>query len=535
MDDVQKLTMIEIYNFNTKQLRVVGTFEEPWFAAKDICDILGIVNTHNSLINIPDKWKGVCKINTIGRGEQDMSIVNEAGLYKMILRSNKPQAQPFQEWVCEEVLPGIRKKGEYVLTEYKEKIEKQKKEIEKKQLALEEAQKKEEKQKKEIENQKIENEKKQLALQKELEDKEKTIKKLQRQKQVVDGKYTVYLCTTDEKENSGIFTIGKATDLENRLKSYNDNKLHNFKMVKYICCKSAQMMSAVETILLTKMNPYKISTSRDVFQLPQGKDVAFFTQWYDYMNKFCEDIKDDIVLEKRTEEELIKQKKEIIAEMNRIYNLENKEELKIKNKIYRLKNKHIIKIKQHIRYQKNRQKLLPLYKNYRQTHQEQIKNYKIMYKAKNLEKLREGYRKFYRKNKEKILTKNKERYEKNKEKFLTKKKERYEKNKEKILIKCKLYRDTHKEIAKKANEKYKNSGKSKERITCECGDIISYGRKRTHLQTQKHKEKLGLVEKKVNKSLTVTCECGCDIAKHHLKRHLTTKKHQTKIEAKNNV
>ena len=84
------------------------------------------------------------------------------------------------------------------------------------------------------------------------------------------------------------------------------------------------------------------------------------------MNKFCEDIKDDIVLEKRTEEELIKQKKEIIAEMNRIYNLENKEELKIKNKIYRLKNKHIIKIKQHIRYQKNRQKLLPLYKNYRQ-------------------------------------------------------------------------------------------------------------------------------------------------------------------------
>ncbi len=136
MEPLQKLTAIEIYNFKSQQLRVVGTFEEPWFAAKDICDILGIVNTHNSLINIPDKWKGVCKINTL-KGDQEMSIVNESGLYKMILRSNKSEAQPFQEWVCEEVLPGIRKKGEYVLEEYKHKLEEKTREAEERQKTIE--------------------------------------------------------------------------------------------------------------------------------------------------------------------------------------------------------------------------------------------------------------------------------------------------------------------------------------------------------------------------------------------------------------
>ena len=59
-----------------------------------------------------------------------MLVVNEAGLYKLIMRSNKPIAEKFQEWVCEDVLPSIRKKGEYILEEYKQKLEKQEKELE---------------------------------------------------------------------------------------------------------------------------------------------------------------------------------------------------------------------------------------------------------------------------------------------------------------------------------------------------------------------------------------------------------------------
>ena len=61
---------------------------------------------------IPEKWRSSEKLNTFG-GEQNMIIINEAGLYKLIMRSNKPIAQKFQEVVCEEILPSLRKKGEY--------------------------------------------------------------------------------------------------------------------------------------------------------------------------------------------------------------------------------------------------------------------------------------------------------------------------------------------------------------------------------------------------------------------------------------
>ena len=61
---------------------------------------------------LPEKWRGSEKLNTFG-GEQNMNIINEAGLYKLVMRSNKPIAQKFQEVVCEEILPSLRKKGEY--------------------------------------------------------------------------------------------------------------------------------------------------------------------------------------------------------------------------------------------------------------------------------------------------------------------------------------------------------------------------------------------------------------------------------------
>ena len=65
-----------------------------------------------ALAKIPEKWKGTKVIGTLG-GKQDMRIINEAGLYKLIMRSNKPIAEKFQDFVCEEILPSLRKKGEY--------------------------------------------------------------------------------------------------------------------------------------------------------------------------------------------------------------------------------------------------------------------------------------------------------------------------------------------------------------------------------------------------------------------------------------
>jgi len=63
-----------------------------------------------ALIKLSEKCKGTKVIGTLG-GKQDMRVINEAGLYKLIMRSNKPIAEKFQEWVCEEVLPSIRKSG----------------------------------------------------------------------------------------------------------------------------------------------------------------------------------------------------------------------------------------------------------------------------------------------------------------------------------------------------------------------------------------------------------------------------------------
>jgi prophage antirepressor-like protein len=121
---------IEIYSFKGKNIRVVGTFETPLFAVKDICNILEIVNVTTAVSNIPDKWKTVRKFLRVNSNPLDMLCVNEAGLYKLIMRSNKPIAEKFQEWVCEDVLPSIRKKGEFILEEYKKQLEEKSKELE---------------------------------------------------------------------------------------------------------------------------------------------------------------------------------------------------------------------------------------------------------------------------------------------------------------------------------------------------------------------------------------------------------------------
>ena len=103
----------QTFIFDKNKIRIIGTYEEPWFVVKDLCNILGIKDNRSALRSIPDKWKKVeDSILTLG-GEQIMSVINEAGLYKLIMRSNKPIAEKFQEYVCEEILPSIRKTGEF--------------------------------------------------------------------------------------------------------------------------------------------------------------------------------------------------------------------------------------------------------------------------------------------------------------------------------------------------------------------------------------------------------------------------------------
>lgn len=101
------------------EVRVAGTSENPLFCLADVCKILGLrVDAVQSRLTDAPIRIGVT--DSIGR-EQQMNFVNEKNLYKVIMRSDKPQAESFQDWVCGEVLPSIRKHGAYMTNDTLEK------------------------------------------------------------------------------------------------------------------------------------------------------------------------------------------------------------------------------------------------------------------------------------------------------------------------------------------------------------------------------------------------------------------------------
>lgn len=94
-------------------VRVVDMNGEPWFVARDVCECLELGNPRTSIALLDEDEKGVHTMDTPG-GAQEMSIVSEAGLYSLILRSRKPEAKAFKRWITHEVLPAIRKHGGYL-------------------------------------------------------------------------------------------------------------------------------------------------------------------------------------------------------------------------------------------------------------------------------------------------------------------------------------------------------------------------------------------------------------------------------------
>lgn len=97
-------------NPNLGKVRVVEQNGEPWFVAADVCNALGIDRAQ--IRRLDDDEKGVRSTQTPG-GAQMMNIVNESGLYALVLGSRKPEAKAFKRWVTHEVLPAIRRTGRY--------------------------------------------------------------------------------------------------------------------------------------------------------------------------------------------------------------------------------------------------------------------------------------------------------------------------------------------------------------------------------------------------------------------------------------
>lgn len=104
---------LSTFNFGAHPVRIVMRGEEPWFVALDICSALGYANSRKAVADhLDDDEKGVTTSDTLG-GKQSLTIINESGLYALVLRSRKPEARKFAKWVTGEVLPSIRKTGRY--------------------------------------------------------------------------------------------------------------------------------------------------------------------------------------------------------------------------------------------------------------------------------------------------------------------------------------------------------------------------------------------------------------------------------------
>lgn len=104
---------LQTWNYGSSEIRTVEKNGEPWWVLADVCKVLEISNSRNVSSRLETDEKGVALVDTLG-GTQQMTIINESGLYAVILRSDKPQAKPFRKWVTNEVLPSIRKHGAYM-------------------------------------------------------------------------------------------------------------------------------------------------------------------------------------------------------------------------------------------------------------------------------------------------------------------------------------------------------------------------------------------------------------------------------------
>ena len=101
--------MNEIFNFKGQEVRTVTINGEPYFVGKDVADILGYAKARNAIAShVDEEDKKDAPIQGTLGGTQNMTIINESGLYSLILSSKLPQAKEFKRWVTTEVLPTSR-------------------------------------------------------------------------------------------------------------------------------------------------------------------------------------------------------------------------------------------------------------------------------------------------------------------------------------------------------------------------------------------------------------------------------------------
>jgi prophage antirepressor-like protein len=221
--------------FNTDKIRAVGTYDDPWFIAKDVCKGLLLNNTTMAIKKIPEKWRGSIKMNTLG-GVQECIIINESGLYALVMRSNTAESKKFREWICEDVIPSIRKKGKYEFDEQvKQKLLEQ--EIQHKQKL-------------------IENEQTLQAQQKELTQLNSLLKRKLRKK-YRKGE-CVYIITHTAFKNS--IKIGKTEDMNRRTEDYKTGAPTDYTILYQRMVPNQTFKTTIESMALFIFEKYRYET-----------------------------------------------------------------------------------------------------------------------------------------------------------------------------------------------------------------------------------------------------------------------------------
>lgn len=112
---------LQVFKFNENQVRTIVKGNEPWFVLTDVCKVLGLTDARRVSERLDDDERSLTPVIDAKGRNQKTNIINESGLYSVILRSDKPEAKTFRKWITSEVLPSIRKHGAYMTGETIEK------------------------------------------------------------------------------------------------------------------------------------------------------------------------------------------------------------------------------------------------------------------------------------------------------------------------------------------------------------------------------------------------------------------------------
>jgi prophage antirepressor-like protein len=105
--------LTKVFEYGNAQVRTVTVGGEPWFVAKDVCDALSITNQGNAVARLDEDEKQTIRLTDTLSRNPNTTLVNESGLYQLILGSRKPEARAFKRWITHDVIPSIRQNGMY--------------------------------------------------------------------------------------------------------------------------------------------------------------------------------------------------------------------------------------------------------------------------------------------------------------------------------------------------------------------------------------------------------------------------------------